>query len=58
MGSSACVVVSIVNILCHLFNSSDNNIIKCLSHISNLTAQTKIGSNFDISTAIYGTQLY
>ena len=32
--------------------------IERLSHVSNLAAQTKIGSNFDISSALYGSQLY
>ena len=29
-----------------------------LSQIANLSAQKKIGSNFDISTAVFGTHLY
>jgi len=29
-----------------------------ISQTANLSAQKKIGSNFDISTAIYGTHLY
>ena len=32
--------------------------INALSHIANLAAQNKIGSNFDISTAVYGSHLY
>lgn len=30
----------------------------CLSQLANIAAQNKIGSNFDISTAVYGSQLY
>lgn len=29
-----------------------------LSQVANIAAQNKIGSNFDISTAVYGSQLY
>jgi len=33
-------------------------VVNCLSQVSNLAAQNKIGSNFDISTAVYGSHLY
>lgn len=33
-------------------------LVNALSHISNLKAQHKIGSNFDISAAIFGSHLY
>ena len=29
-----------------------------ISQVANLAAQKKIGSNFDISTAVYGSHLY
>ena len=32
--------------------------VNVLSHMANIAAQNKIGSNFDISTALYGSQLY
>lgn len=32
--------------------------VNALSQVANLAAQNKIGSNFDISTAVYGSHLY
>ena len=58
LGSSACVVVSTVRILCELFGNTSLETINYLSHIANLSAQNKIGSNFDISSAMFGSQLY
>jgi phosphomevalonate kinase len=37
---------------------AEKNIINAISQVANLAAQKKIGSNFDISTAVYGTHLY
>jgi phosphomevalonate kinase len=34
------------------------NEINCVSQVANIAAQNKIGSNFDISTAVFGSQLY
>ena len=33
-------------------------LVNVISQVANLSAQQKIGSNFDISTAIYGSHLY
>ncbi len=58
MGSSACVVVSVVGgILRSLMHISEYEI-NAVSHTANIAAQNKIGSNFDISTALFGSQLY
>ena len=32
--------------------------VNCLSQVANIAAQNKIGSNFDVSTAVFGSQLY
>ena len=32
--------------------------VNVISHVANLAAQKKIGSNFDISTAVFGSHLY
>lgn len=58
LGSSACVVVSIVKAICQLHQQKNELFIECLSHAANLAAQNKIGSNFDISSAIHGSHLY
>jgi phosphomevalonate kinase len=59
LGSSACVLVSIVGaILSTLFATVSENEINCVSQVANIAAQNKIGSNFDISTAIFGSHLY
>ena len=34
------------------------DLVNVLSQVANIAAQNKIGSNFDISTAVYGSQLY
>jgi phosphomevalonate kinase len=55
------VIVSIVNVLLKLFAPNELvqiNTINAISQVANLAAQKKIGSNFDISTAIYGSHLY
>ena len=36
----------------------NKNLINVISQVANLSAQKKIGSNFDISTAVFGTHLY
>jgi phosphomevalonate kinase len=35
-----------------------NRLINVISQVANLSAQKKVGSNFDISTAVFGTHLY
>lgn len=37
---------------------SDFALLNFLSQLTNILAQNKIGSGFDIATAVYGTQLY
>ena len=32
--------------------------VNVISHVANLASQKKIGSNFDISTAVFGSHLY
>lgn len=62
LGSSACVIVVIVEgILNELLRGEEEitkDVVNVLSQVSNIGAQNKIGSNFDISTAVYGSQLY
>jgi phosphomevalonate kinase len=59
LGSSAGVTVAIIGGLCRTFDPTTNSrTINCLSQLAHLAAQKKIGSNFDISTAVYGTHLY
>ena len=45
-------------ILKQILGSNNLNEINAISHLANIAAQNKIGSNFDISTAVYGSQLY
>lgn len=40
------------------FTQKDLSLIHLLSQITNTIAQNKIGSGFDISTAVYGTQIF
>lgn len=60
LGSSACVLVSIVKCLTSIFGTGvdQERLVNLISQVANLSAQNKIGSNFDISTAVYGTHLY
>lgn len=58
LGSSACVTVAVVSMICLIHSRHDKQLIDCISQIANLAAQGKIGSNFDISSAVHGTHLY
>lgn len=64
LGSSACVLVSLVKNILRLLQDQPldednfNRRVNVVSQIANLAAQKKIGSNFDISVAVYGTHLY
>lgn len=58
LGSSACVTVGIVSLVCLIHSRLDPQLVDWLSQIANLSAQGKIGSNFDISSAVHGTHLY
>ena len=52
------VVVVVGGILKLLLEKIALEEVNVLSHMANIAAQNKIGSNFDISTALYGSQLY
>eukprot|EP01080_Neovahlkampfia_damariscottae_P011492 gene11492-4656_t len=65
LGSSACLTSSICCSLLFYFkvlndinNENELNIINHLSQISHSKSQNKIGSGFDISTSIFGSQIY
>jgi phosphomevalonate kinase len=59
LGSSACVVVAIIGgILRELLGEDSPRTLNCLAQVANIAAQNKIGSNFDISAAVFGCQLY
>lgn len=59
LGSSACVTVGVVGgILKCLLGKVDKKEVDCVSQMANMEAQSKIGSNFDISAAVYGSHLY
>jgi phosphomevalonate kinase len=44
--------------LLHTNEDRFHKLANVLSQVANLSAQKKIGSNFDISTAVFGTHLY
>jgi phosphomevalonate kinase len=44
--------------LCLAADCLDLKLVNALSHISNLAAQNKIGSNFDVSSALFGSHIY
>ncbi|GKY97826.1 hypothetical protein MPSEU_000740700 [Mayamaea pseudoterrestris] len=65
LGSSACLVTSLVAALCYALMKDDGNvmqqqqaIITGLSQISHCYAQGKIGSGFDVSAACSGSHVY
>ena len=58
LGSSACVTVAVVSMVCLMNNRLERQLVDCISQIANLEAQGKIGSNFDISAAVFGTHIY
>lgn len=51
-------VVVVGGIIKQLLDDFTEDQVNCLSQVANIAAQNKIGSNFDISTAVYGSQLY
>ncbi|GAX20939.1 phosphomevalonate kinase [Fistulifera solaris] len=57
LGSSACLVTSMVGALCHKFQKSDA-ILYNLAQISHCYAQGKVGSGFDVSAACHGSHVY
>ena len=66
LGSSACLVTSLVASLCYsLMNQHSNydierskNTIFRLAQIAHCHAQGKIGSGFDVASAVYGSHIY
>lgn len=56
LGSSACLVTSMVGALCHAFNRPGQ--IFNLAQISHCYAQGKVGSGFDVSAACHGSHVY
>lgn len=59
LGSSACVTVAVVgSVIGAVEGVVHLNVVNVVSQMANLAAQGKIGSNFDISTAVYGSHLY
>ncbi len=72
MGSSAALTTSLVGVFLkyfnciHLTNSNSNNetniedrrLVHNLAQLAHAVAQGKIGSGFDVSAAVYGTQMY
>lgn len=65
LGSSAALTVSLIGaLLIHYLpdfsfsNQEDLRTLEILSHLSHFHAQGKVGSGFDISCAVYGSQTY
>lgn len=67
LGSSAALVTSLIGSILqwfgivrlgYKFNEEDRRIIHNLSQIVHANAQGKIGSGFDVSSAVYGTHVY
>ena len=56
LGSSACLVTSLVGALCHALGKPD--LIFNLAQISHCHAQGKVGSGFDVSAACNGSHVY
>jgi phosphomevalonate kinase len=56
MGSSASLVVAFLGAIKAYFNLSFN--LHAHAQLLNAVIQSKIGSGFDISAALYGTQFY
>ncbi|CCW67816.1 unnamed protein product [Phytomonas sp. Hart1] len=61
LGSSAAMTTSIIACLCSHFHQSNNvklELIHRVAQIAHSVAQGKIGSGFDVFTAVYGTCVY
>jgi phosphomevalonate kinase len=52
------MVVTVSAILRHELGEVALGRVNAVSQVANLAAQKKIGSNFDISTAVFGSHLY
>ena len=59
LGSSACLVTSLVGALCYALSSSpDRTILYPLAQVCHAHAQGKVGSGFDVSAACHGSHVY
>jgi phosphomevalonate kinase len=58
LGSSACLVTSLVGALCHALGKNSTGIVFKLAQISHCHAQGKVGSGFDVSAACNGSHVY
>jgi phosphomevalonate kinase len=60
LGSSAALVTSLVASLLHAFGLGDDELDKIhnLAQICHCHAQGKVGSGFDVSSAVYGSHVY
>ncbi|CAG9571605.1 putative phosphomevalonate kinase protein [Leishmania major strain Friedlin] len=60
LGSSAAMTTSIVACLCHHFNADgcSHEYVHRIAQIAHSVTQGKIGSGFDVYTAVYGTCAY
>ena len=58
LGSSAATTVSIISCLMKIFSIKNDDLLFKLAAIAHSLAQGKIGSCFDISCAIFGSQIY
>lgn len=52
------MVVAVVAMVCLINQRLEKQLVDQLSQIANLAAQGKLGSNFDISSAVHGSHLY
>lgn len=51
-------MVTVSALLKQITGEAPAKTVNALSQVANLAAQNKIGSNFDISTAVHGSHLY
>lgn len=59
LGSSAALVTSLVaGILAHLKVTEDEDAVHALAQAAHCLAQGKVGSGFDVASAVYGTHVY
>ncbi|GMI48297.1 hypothetical protein TrCOL_g6699 [Triparma columacea] len=59
LGSSACLCTSLVSTISHYFNPSLSlHTIHKIAQVAHCEAQGKVGSGFDVATAVYGSCFY
>lgn len=59
LGSSAGLVTVVVTaLLAHFTGSVDQNLVHNLAQVAHCYAQKKVGSGFDVATAVYGSIVY